>query len=211
MRRLVRSLPRDHYDTLKFLFELLSRVEKLSAVNKMAVHNLATVFGPNLLRLPGAQENMLQLVEDTPIVNGLVNTLLKEYDTIFAENEDDKLLEARALFAYTSQGPNQVDLAQNQVVSVLSGEGKDGWMWIDDHKGHTGVVPASYLKTIDINEGKRLKFMEEMELVRTRCCESDASVTWGGGADILHRCEVNSMRNNTNSSNSPTFTVNWRT
>lgn len=167
VRRLVRSLPTDHYNTLKFLFELLSRVEKLSAVNKMAVHNLATVFGPNLLRLPGAQENMLQLVEDTPIVNGLVNTLLKDFDTVFGENEDDKPLEARALFAYTSQGPNQVDLAQNQVVCVLSAEGKDGWVWIDDYKGRTGVVPASYLKNVDSNEGKRLKFMEDMEVVRT--------------------------------------------
>lgn len=134
MRRLVHSLPRDHFDTLKFLFELLSRVEKLSAVNKMAVHNLATVFGPNLLRLPGAQENMLQLVEDTPIVNGLVNTLLKDFDTVFGDNEDDKPLEARALFAYTSQGANQIDLAQNQVVCVLSAEGKDGWVWVDDYK-----------------------------------------------------------------------------
>lgn len=189
----MRSLPEDHYNTLKFLFELLSRVEKLSAVNKMAVHNLATVFGPNLLRLPGAQENMLQLVEDTPIVNGLVNTLLKDFDTVFGESaEDDKPLEARALFAYTSQGANQIDLAQNQVVSVLSAEGKDGWVWIDDLKGHTGVVPASYLKNIDSNEGKRLKFMEEMEVVRalaSTCCAIFSSLSFD-------RCAVNSMRNN---------------
>lgn len=190
VRRLVRSLPADHYNTLKFLFELLSRVEKLSAVNKMAVHNLATVFGPNLLRLPGAQENMLQLVEDTPIVNGLVNTLLKDFDCVFGDGEDDKPLEARALFAYTSQGPNQVDLAQNQVVCVLSAEGKDGWVWIDDYKGHTGVVPASYLKNIDSNEGKRLKFMEEMEVVRAR-------VLFLARHSFDCRCVVSSKRKNT--------------
>lgn len=43
----------------------------------MPIHNIATVFGPNLLRQKNA--NMLQMVEDTAQINNIVNILIN-YD-----------------------------------------------------------------------------------------------------------------------------------
>lgn len=45
----------DHYETVKrscfpFFARFLDEVQSYSGVNKMSVQNLATVFGPNILR-----------------------------------------------------------------------------------------------------------------------------------------------------------------
>ena len=65
----------------------------------MYIHNVATVFGPNLLKQQGA--NMLQMVEHTPQINSIVATLIKNYDFLFEEyvqsmhtSEQQKLVEA---------------------------------------------------------------------------------------------------------------------
>ncbi|XP_059511325.1 active breakpoint cluster region-related protein [Stegostoma tigrinum] len=50
MLHLLRSLPEPNVSTLLFLLDHLKRVAEKEPVNKMSVHNLATVFGPTLLR-----------------------------------------------------------------------------------------------------------------------------------------------------------------
>ncbi|XP_048449513.1 active breakpoint cluster region-related protein-like [Rhincodon typus] len=50
MLHLLRSLPEPNLSTLLFLLDHLKRVAEKEPVNKMSVHNLATVFGPTLLR-----------------------------------------------------------------------------------------------------------------------------------------------------------------
>lgn len=50
MLHLLRSLPEPNASTFLFLLQHLKRVAEREAVNKMSVHNLATVFGPTLLR-----------------------------------------------------------------------------------------------------------------------------------------------------------------
>ena len=47
----------------------------------MALHNLATVFAPNLLRKQDS--NALGMVVDTPLINNCFNVLLRDYDYIF--------------------------------------------------------------------------------------------------------------------------------
>lgn len=59
----------------------------------MAIHNLATVFGPNLLGPPGNEylcnvltiedKSTITLVQDTPQINGIVSVLIEDYDVIF--------------------------------------------------------------------------------------------------------------------------------
>ncbi|ELW70190.1 Protein FAM13A [Tupaia chinensis] len=47
LRDLIRELPEPHYCLLKYLCRFLTKVAKHHLQNRMSVHNLATVFGPN--------------------------------------------------------------------------------------------------------------------------------------------------------------------
>ncbi|XP_006901470.1 PREDICTED: breakpoint cluster region protein [Elephantulus edwardii] len=56
MQNLLLSLPEPNLLTFHFLLDHLKRVAEKEVVNKMSLHNLATVFGPTLLR-PSEKEN----------------------------------------------------------------------------------------------------------------------------------------------------------
>ncbi|XP_017719291.1 PREDICTED: protein FAM13A-like isoform X3 [Rhinopithecus bieti] len=47
LRDLIKELPDTHYCLLKYLCQFLTKVAKHHMQNRMNVHNLATVFGPN--------------------------------------------------------------------------------------------------------------------------------------------------------------------
>ena len=55
------------------------RVVSHSEVNKMQPQNIAIVFGPTLLRT----ENPLLIATLTPVQNGVVGSLLTDFDKIF--------------------------------------------------------------------------------------------------------------------------------
>ena len=64
------------------------RVEKHSDKNKMGLQNLATCFGPNLLKFQGdgsqgEDEMMGSLILDTPVVNEITSTLIQHGEEIF--------------------------------------------------------------------------------------------------------------------------------
>ncbi|XP_062887727.1 PH_BCR_vertebrate and RhoGAP_Bcr domain-containing protein isoform X1 [Mobula hypostoma] len=50
MQNLLLSLPEPNFTTFLFLLDHLKRVAEKEHINKMSLHNLATVFGPTLLR-----------------------------------------------------------------------------------------------------------------------------------------------------------------
>jgi hypothetical protein len=50
--------------------------------NKMNEANLAIVFGPNLLR--PQNESMLRMIQDARHVNGVIRSLLEEFDFLVA-------------------------------------------------------------------------------------------------------------------------------
>lgn len=51
LRHVLHALPRPYFATLRYLCTFLRKVAQRHAVNKMAAHNLATVFAPNLLKV----------------------------------------------------------------------------------------------------------------------------------------------------------------
>ena len=53
--------------------------------NSMAIHNLATVFGPNLLK--SKNETMFSMAAATAQTNGVVHTLIEGYQHIFGDEE----------------------------------------------------------------------------------------------------------------------------
>ncbi|XP_012586319.1 PREDICTED: breakpoint cluster region protein [Condylura cristata] len=66
MLTLLLSLPEANLVTFLFLLDHLKRVAEKEAVNKMSLHNLATVFGPTLLR-PSEKESKLPANPSQPI------------------------------------------------------------------------------------------------------------------------------------------------
>ncbi|KAM9622818.1 breakpoint cluster region protein isoform 2-T2 [Trichechus inunguis] len=66
MLNLLLSLPEANLLTFLFLLDHLKRVAEKETVNKMSLHNLATVFGPTLLR-PSEKESKLPATPGQPI------------------------------------------------------------------------------------------------------------------------------------------------
>ncbi|XP_054628224.1 PH_BCR_vertebrate and RhoGAP_Bcr domain-containing protein isoform X2 [Dunckerocampus dactyliophorus] len=66
MLNLLLSLPEPNLVTFLFLLDHLKRVSENECINKMSLHNLATVFGPTLLR-PSDKDSKLSINSSQPI------------------------------------------------------------------------------------------------------------------------------------------------
>ncbi|CAK6955897.1 rho GTPase-activating protein 24 [Scomber scombrus] len=86
LRKLVESLPPVNYNLLKYICRFLDEVQSYSGVNKMSVQNLATVFGPNILR--PKVEDPVAIMEGTVLVQQLMAVLIGRQDVLFPQDED---------------------------------------------------------------------------------------------------------------------------
>ncbi|KAM6976049.1 rho GTPase-activating protein 24 isoform 2-T3 [Tautogolabrus adspersus] len=86
LRKLVECLPPVNYNLLKYICRFLDEVQSYSGVNKMSVQNLATVFGPNILR--PKVEDPVTIMEGTVLVQQLMAVLIGRHDVLFPHNED---------------------------------------------------------------------------------------------------------------------------
>ncbi|XP_005412647.2 PREDICTED: rho GTPase-activating protein 22 [Chinchilla lanigera] len=77
----VRNLPQANYNLLKYICKFLDEVQSHSDVNKMSVQNLATVFGPNILR--PQMEDPLTIMEGTSLVQHLMTILIRKHSQLF--------------------------------------------------------------------------------------------------------------------------------
>nr|XP_009676152.1 PREDICTED: rho GTPase-activating protein 22 isoform X1 [Struthio camelus australis] len=83
----VKNLPQANYNLLKYICKFLDEVQAYSSVNKMSVQNLATVFGPNILR--PKMEDPVTMMEGTSLVQHLMTVLISEQGRIFAVPQTD--------------------------------------------------------------------------------------------------------------------------
>ncbi len=81
LRYLMTNLPPVNRSLLEYLLAFLLLVAKHSSVNKMAVHNLATVFAPALLRKN--EGDAFGMMSDTPKINAIFNIIMNDFDYIF--------------------------------------------------------------------------------------------------------------------------------
>ncbi|MEQ2298275.1 hypothetical protein AMECASPLE_003528, partial [Ameca splendens] len=86
LKRLVESLPPVNYNLLKYICRFLDEVQSYSGVNKMSVQNLATVFGPNILR--PKIEDPVTIMEGTVLVQQLMAVLIGRHDVLFPRDKD---------------------------------------------------------------------------------------------------------------------------
>ncbi|XP_019585694.2 rho GTPase-activating protein 22 isoform X2 [Rhinolophus sinicus] len=77
----VSSLPLANYNLLRYICKFLDEVQSHSNVNKMSVQNLATVFGPNILR--PQMEDPVTIMEGTSLVQHLMTVLIRKHSQLF--------------------------------------------------------------------------------------------------------------------------------
>ncbi|XP_055468424.1 rho GTPase-activating protein 22 isoform X2 [Psammomys obesus] len=78
----VSNLPQANYNLLRYICKFLDEVQAHSDVNKMSVQNLATVFGPNILR--PQIEDPVTIMEGTSLVQHLMTVLIRKHQQLFA-------------------------------------------------------------------------------------------------------------------------------
>ncbi len=103
----------------------------------MPLHNVATVFAPNILRDKDA--SLLATVESSPLVNNCVISLLQYQDYLFGggpfpvRSEFPPRPYASAHHQYTPAQPGDLALEQGDAIGVLA-QGADGW-WYGECQG----------------------------------------------------------------------------
>jgi len=139
--------------------KFLARVDEHSGENKMAVHNLATVFAPNLLK--SRDGNVFEMVQDTPHVNGVVDSFIVYHDYIFAKN-----LIAEAQYDYAPQGDGEIPLKKGEQIK-LDVEGEPTGWWTGElvsDASKKGNFPGSFVKIIFPSESdKHVKEIQAMQ------------------------------------------------
>ncbi|XP_051960686.1 rho GTPase-activating protein 24-like isoform X2 [Xyrauchen texanus] len=82
LRILLHELPVANVNLLKYICQFLNDVQSYSNINKMSIENLATVFGPNILR-PKA-ENPESIIGGAAVVQHLMSELIREHSFLFS-------------------------------------------------------------------------------------------------------------------------------
>eukprot|EP01094_Clydonella_sp_ATCC50884_P006087 TRINITY_DN1510_c0_g1_i2.p1 TRINITY_DN1510_c0_g1~~TRINITY_DN1510_c0_g1_i2.p1 ORF type:complete len:658 (-),score=229.98 TRINITY_DN1510_c0_g1_i2:210-2183(-) len=183
IKYLISRLPALNRALLKFLVRFLIRVAAHADVNKMAIHNLATVFGPNLLRQKDA--NMIQMVEHTPQINSMVDTMIKNYDYFFdngpLEAEGDKFAgtAGRALYDYEGQAADDLSFKRGDIIPIIYNKGEGGW-WHGELSGKFGKFPASYVEVVDrevwVKADRKISYHAEMAQLQESMVEEAANI-----------------------------------
>ncbi|XP_060498191.2 rho GTPase-activating protein 22 isoform X4 [Panthera onca] len=83
----VSSLPLANYNLLRYICKFLDEVQSHSNVNKMSVQNLATVFGPNILR--PQLEDPVTIMEGTSLVQHLMTVLIRKHSQLFTSRAEE--------------------------------------------------------------------------------------------------------------------------
>ncbi|XP_027133923.1 rho GTPase-activating protein 24 [Larimichthys crocea] len=83
LRNLLRELPVANFNLLNFICQFLNEVQSYSSSNKMSGQNLATVFGPNILRAKA--EDPQSIVGGAALVQVLMLELIREHESLFAK------------------------------------------------------------------------------------------------------------------------------
>nr|XP_015798400.2 rho GTPase-activating protein 24 isoform X1 [Nothobranchius furzeri] len=112
LKRLVECLPPVNFNLLKYICRFLDEVQSYSGVNKMSVQNLATVFGPNILR--PKIEDPVTIMEGTVLVQQLMAVLIGRHDILFPREEDESATLEPA-------NNNNIELPRRQAVTTTSG------------------------------------------------------------------------------------------
>ncbi|XP_042354618.1 rho GTPase-activating protein 24-like [Plectropomus leopardus] len=83
LRNLLHELPVANFNLLNFICQFLNEVQSYSSTNRMSGQNLATVFGPNILRAKA--EDPQSIMGGAALVQVLMLELIREHESLFAK------------------------------------------------------------------------------------------------------------------------------
>ncbi|XP_062589732.1 rho GTPase-activating protein 24-like isoform X1 [Saccostrea cucullata] len=89
LRVALTDLPEDNFNVLSFLCKFLALVGKNSDVNKMTVLNIATVFGPNIIRNVSEADSAELLMATADITHQLVFMMIEYEKELFGEKQPE--------------------------------------------------------------------------------------------------------------------------
>ncbi|CAL8400164.1 unnamed protein product [Boreogadus saida] len=81
LRGLLHDLPVANFNLLNYICQFLNEVQSFSCSNKMSCQNLATVFGPNILRAKA--EDPHSIIGGAAVVQVLMLELIREHQSLF--------------------------------------------------------------------------------------------------------------------------------
>ncbi|KAG7269917.1 hypothetical protein CRUP_032074 [Coryphaenoides rupestris] len=81
LRGLLHDLPVANFNLLNYICQFLNEVQSYSCSNKMSCQNLATVFGPNILRAKA--EDPHSIIGGAAVVQVLMLELIREHRSLF--------------------------------------------------------------------------------------------------------------------------------
>uniref|UniRef100_A0A4W5QKE7 Rho GTPase activating protein 22 n=1 Tax=Hucho hucho TaxID=62062 RepID=A0A4W5QKE7_9TELE len=137
--RQVRTLPQVNYNLLKYICRFLDEVQSHCSQNMMSVQNLATVFGPNILR-PKMED--AQTMKGTVVVQHLMTVLISEHSRLKegdSEGKSDGRTEGK--MERKSEGKNERKLSGGSgAVLGPSKQFKSLSSWRSSLKGGSGSI-----------------------------------------------------------------------
>jgi len=83
LKAVIEELPKCNRETLSCLLNFLKVVSERSSVNKMTALNLATVFGPTILR---PREESLETAMNNDLINPLTETMIQNVEFLFGNH-----------------------------------------------------------------------------------------------------------------------------
>uniref|UniRef100_A0A9J7ZUN6 Rho GTPase activating protein 22 n=2 Tax=Cyprinus carpio TaxID=7962 RepID=A0A9J7ZUN6_CYPCA len=157
--KLVTTLPAANYNLLKYICKFLDEVQSHSNENKMGVQNLATVFGPNILR--PKMEDPVAIMEGTSLVQHLMTLLISKHDRLYTEKDSetsqnqmevkDQSLQPQQsnLVDWISEEDLQTCKSDNPTSSSASSvDAAISSKPVSQGKGETAVSPSKQAKTL---------------------------------------------------------------
>lgn len=172
LRQLLAALPRGNFVLTKYLVEFLVRVSEHGDTNKMFIHNLATVFGPNLLA--PEENNMLQLVQDTPAINGVTSQLIK-HPEVFSPPSAKDMEKGTAMYDFEASEEGELALTAGDQVLIQFNTG-DGWL-VGARAAEpsvSGKFPETYVQIE--KKTKKQQFLEMMGNTKEKLAASEKKV-----------------------------------
>ncbi|XP_056627365.1 rho GTPase-activating protein 22 isoform X2 [Triplophysa dalaica] len=168
--KLVKTLPVANYNLLKYICKFLDEVQSYSHENKMGVQNLATVFGPNILR--PKKEDPETIMEGTTLVQHLMTVLISKHDHLYIE-KDSEMPQSQAEVRFQGQQRQQTNMvdwiseedlhpcpptgknanpndssSNNSASSVDASQASFTSKSVPQGKGDTAVSPSKQAKTL---------------------------------------------------------------
>ncbi|XP_055082998.1 rho GTPase-activating protein 22 isoform X1 [Periophthalmus magnuspinnatus] len=158
----VKSLPQVNYNLLRYICKFLDEVQSHSNENKMSVQNLATVFGPNVLR--PRMEDPVTMMEGSSQVQHLMTVLISEHSRLYQRDQPEP-------DAKTPVQPQNTPPVQRGKVEWMPQEDKDT-------PDSTTNEISQCATGIDSQSGDRCKKEDKVEDV------SESKADGKGGSDL---------------------------